>query len=136
MSSRSMAGGAVQKPITEVVLVGGDFSICNPKKKQKRVLSAATKPKPKKAAAKPKRKPKPKVNRRPVRRLWGNGKGSFRTRGRHAAATVCGTVWLTEDRCDGTLIRVREGVVSVRDFVLRRTVLVRAGRSYLAPSRR
>lgn len=41
----------------------------------------------------------------------------------------------TEDRCDGTLIRVREGVVSVRDFVVRRTALVRFGGSYLAPAR-
>ncbi len=67
-----------------------------------------------------------------VRRLWGNGKGRFRTIGRHSAATVRGTIWLTEERCDGTLTRVTRGVVSVRNLNTRRTVTVRAGRSYLA----
>ena len=69
---------------------------------------------------------------RPVRRLWGVGRGRFRTRGRYGAATVRGTVWLVSDRPDGTLVVVRQGVVAVSDFVRRRTVLVRAGRSYLA----
>ena len=53
---------------------------------------------------------------RRVRRLWGNGKGRFRTRGRYSAATVRGTWWLTEDRCDGTVTRVRRGEVIVEDF--------------------
>jgi hypothetical protein len=66
------------------------------------------------------------------RRLWGSGHGSFRTRGRHASATVRGTIWLTEDRCDGTLTRVKRGVVAVSDFGAKRTKLVRAGKSYLA----
>jgi hypothetical protein len=39
------------------------------------------------------------------------------------------------DRCDGTLTRVTEGAVAVRDKVRHRTVLVRAGHSYLAKSR-
>ena len=38
----------------------------------------------------------------------------------------------TVDRCDGTLTRVVEGSVRVRDRVRHRTVIVRAGRSYLA----
>ncbi|HYI17079.1 MAG TPA: PKD domain-containing protein [Solirubrobacteraceae bacterium] len=50
------------------------------------------------------------------RRLWGNGRGKFRTRGRYGAATVRGTKWLTDDRCDGTLVRVKRGVVDVRDL--------------------
>lgn len=53
-----------------------------------------------------------------VRRLWGDGKGAFRTSGRYSAATVRGTRWLTEDRCDGTLTRVVRGEVSVEDFTL------------------
>ena len=69
-----------------------------------------------------------------TRKLWGDGKGKFRTRGRYSAATVRGTIWLVQDSCDGTLTRVRQGVVSVRDR--KRTVLVRAGRSYLAKARR
>jgi hypothetical protein len=43
--------------------------------------------------------------------LWGSGKGQFRTKGRYAAATVRGTIWLTADRCDGTFVRVRRGVI-------------------------
>ena len=67
-----------------------------------------------------------------VRQLWGSGKGRFQTRGKYAAATVRGTTWRVQDRCDGTLTIVTQGVVAVRDFRLRRTVLVRAGRRYLA----
>jgi hypothetical protein len=51
---------------------------------------------------------------------------------------VRGTIWLTEDYCNGTLVRVRQGTVAVRDTVKKRTVLVAAGRSYFAeaPQRR
>jgi hypothetical protein len=45
---------------------------------------------------------------------------------------VKGTQWLTEDRCNGTLFRVKRGVVSVRDFRKKKTVLVKKGKSYLA----
>jgi hypothetical protein len=76
------------------------------------------------------------ARRRRVRRLWGDGHGRFRTRGRHGAATVRGTKWLTEDRCDGTLVRVRRGVVSVRDFGRKKTVRVKQGGSYLARARK
>jgi hypothetical protein len=68
-------------------------------------------------------------------KLWGNGKGRFRTKGRYSSATVRGTVWLTEDRCDGTLTRVTRGTVSVRDLGRNKTVTVRAGHSYLARAR-
>ena len=51
-----------------------------------------------------------------VRRLWGNGRGRFRTSGHYSAATVRGTKWLTEDRCDGTVTRVERGTVEVEDF--------------------
>jgi hypothetical protein len=70
--------------------------------------------------------------KRPVRKLWGNGKGRFTTKGRYSSATVRGTRWLVQDRCDGTLTRVLSGVVRVQDFRARRTVNVRAGRSYFA----
>lgn len=53
-----------------------------------------------------------------VRRLWGDGHGSFRTAGHYSAATVRGTRWLTEDRCDGTLTRVVRGTVEVEDFTV------------------
>jgi hypothetical protein len=72
------------------------------------------------------------AKRKPVRRLWGNGKGRFQTRGRYSSATVRGTKWLVLDRCDGTLTRVARGFVRVRDFRARKNVNVRAGQSYLA----
>jgi streptogramin lyase len=73
---------------------------------------------------------------RRVRRLWGRDRGGrFRTHGRHSHATVRGTRWVTADRCNGTLTRVTEGSVMVRDLARGRSVLVRAGRSYLAKRR-
>jgi hypothetical protein len=77
------------------------------------------------AAAKKKRK----------RRLWGNGSGRFRTKGKNSAATVLGTKWLVEDRCDSTLTRVARGKVKVRDFVKKKTVTVRKGKRYIARAR-
>ena len=71
-------------------------------------------------------------SRRVVSRLTGDGRGRFRTVGRNSAATVRGTRWLTEERCDGTLTLVLRGIVSVRDLRANRTIIVRAGRSYLA----
>jgi len=70
------------------------------------------------------------------RRLWGDGKGKFRTSGRYSSATVRGTRWLVQDTCAGTRTRVVRGSVTVRDRVQRRTVILRAGRSYLARPRR
>jgi hypothetical protein len=70
--------------------------------------------------------------KRPVRRLWGDGKGRFSTKGRYSSATVRGTKWLVIDRCDGTVTRVRSGIVRVRDFRAGKTVDLRAGRTYLA----
>jgi hypothetical protein len=95
--------------ITELQLALGDFTVCS-------LPSFAASEK----------------NRRPVRRLWGSGKGKFRTRGRYSSATVRGTIWMTEDRCDGTLTRVTEGSVTVRDIGRKKDVVVNAGQSYLA----
>ena len=72
------------------------------------------------------------AKKRPARRLWGSGKGRYKTRGRYSSATVRGTKWLTEDLCDGTRITVVEGTVVVRDFVRNRDVTVHAGHSYRA----
>jgi CSLREA domain-containing protein len=85
-------------------------------------------PKAGKASAAAKKKKK--------RRLWGDGSGKFRTKGKHSAATVVGTRWLVEDRCKSTLTRVVRGRVSVRDFVKKKTVTVRAGKKYVAKARR
>ncbi|MGH3062778.1 MAG: Ig-like domain-containing protein [Gaiellaceae bacterium] len=95
--------------LAELRLISGDFSVCSLPS-----LSAADK------------------NRRRVRRLWGSGKGKFRTRGKYSSATVRGTIWKTEDRCDGTLTQVQDGSVTVRDFGRKRDFVIRAGKSYLA----
>ena len=66
------------------------------------------------------------------RRLWGDGKGRFTTKGKHSAATVVGTKWLVEDRCTSTLTKVARGRVKVRDFVKHKTVFVKKGHRYIA----
>ena len=100
------------KPITDLRLVGKLVG-CSSKK-----ASAAAK-------------------KRKGRRLWGSGKGRFRTRGKRSSALVRGTIWLVEDRCnDTTFTRVRKGVVQVRDFGRKRNITVRAGRTYTARARR
>lgn len=70
------------------------------------------------------------------RRLWGRDHGGrFRTHGRNSHATVRGTRWLVEDRCDGTLTRVTSGEVVVRDTVRHRSLTLSAGQHYLARNR-
>jgi hypothetical protein len=102
------------KPLDILRLVGGDFAIC--KSGLRTTAGLAAKPPPKKT----------------VRRLFAKGKGSFQTRGQYSSATVRGTFWLTADRCDGTFTQVRQGIVAVLDFKKKKTVLVKAGQSYLA----
>jgi hypothetical protein len=78
-----------------------------------------------------------KKRKRRGRRMWGTGKGRFRTTGRRGSASTRGTTWLTEDSCESTTaVSVREGVVDVRDFVRRKTVAVKAGQTYVAGSYR
>lgn len=57
--------------------------------------------------------------RKPKQRsLWGHGgSGHFQTQGNYAAAEVLGTVWLTTDSCQATIVSVAEGSVSVTDLV-------------------
>jgi hypothetical protein len=97
------------RPIIIFTLTKGDFSVC---KRKKASASLAE-------------------NSRTVRSLWGSGKGNFRTKGRYAAATVRGTIWLTADRCDGTFVKVNQGVVQVTSK--RRPVLLRAPHSQNFP---
>jgi hypothetical protein len=67
-----------------------------------------------------------------TRKLWGEGKGRFRTKGSYSAATVRGTKWLVTDTCTSTTTRVTQGVVSVEDFVKHKKVTVRAKKHYTA----
>ena len=115
----SVAQQVAARPVTVLALRGGSFAGCPAARTARRSNRAR--------AARRAGDP-----HRVVRTLWGSGKGRFRTRGRYSAATVRGTVWQTQDRCDGTLTRVKRGVVDVRDIVRGRTVTVRAGNSYLA----
>jgi hypothetical protein len=66
-----------------------------------------------------------------VRKLWADAHGSFSTKGNYAAG-VQGTEWLTEDLCEGTLIRVTSDKVLVTNLVNHRHRSVRSGRRYLA----
>ncbi|MEA2425571.1 MAG: virginiamycin lyase, partial [Thermoleophilaceae bacterium] len=79
--------------------------------------------------------PRASAKKKSIRHLWGDGSGKFRTVGRFSAASIRGTKWLTDDQCTGTLTRVTAGAVTVRDFVKRRNVVVRKGKSYFARAR-
>jgi hypothetical protein len=109
---RQPAGG---KGMTQLVLRGGDFSRCG-----RRAPGAPTVARAARA-------------RKPPRTLWGSDShGRFQTRGRGSVATVRGTKWVTEDRCDGTLTRVTEGAVAVYDLRRRSTTVVTKGHHHLA----
>ena len=99
------------KGLTDLVLKGSSFRSCR-----------ASRGKSARAA----------LSRRRIRRLRANARGRFRTTGRNSSATVRGTKWFMEDRCDGTLTVVSRGRVVVRDFRRRRNITVRAGKRYLA----
>jgi len=115
-------GGAAQtaKFFDGIFLVTQTGSTINLKLTQKLAKCASGK-----AASAAKKRPK-------RRRLWGDGKGHFRTQGKHSAATVVGTKWMVQDSCAGTLTKVARGIVSVRDFTRKKTVKVKAGKKYLA----
>jgi uncharacterized repeat protein (TIGR01451 family) len=109
-SSRTTSSAKKDPPVLLLKLLGGSFKSCK-KAKFSAFTTGAEK-------------------RKVVRRLWGKGKGRFRTQGRYSAGTVRGTYWLTEDDCEGTLTRVVEGVVRVHDLVKNKYVNVTAGHTY------
>jgi hypothetical protein len=51
-----------------------------------------------------------------VRQLWGSGHGNFTTKGRYGSAAVSGTIWLTQDRCEGTFFKVTKDTIVVVAF--------------------
>ena len=75
------------------------------------------------------------ARRRTVRYLNAKANGRFRVIGKYSSGIERGTSWTTADRCDGTLTSVHSGAVVVSDLVRHKTVVVRAGRSYLARAR-
>ena len=72
---------------------------------------------------------------KPARRIWANGKGNFRVRGRYASVSK-GRWWLTTDYCDRTVIQARTGSLLVRDLVKKANVVVRAPNTYIARRKR
>lgn len=110
---KEIDGGGV-KPILVMRLVGGSF---------KKKCGAATRTTAGLEAQ---------AKKKPVRRLWGKGKGRFRTRGRYSSGTVRGTNWVTTDFCDGTNTRVVAGIVQVYDLVLKKFIILKSGESYFA----
>jgi len=98
-------------------LNGGDFSVCPTARERAHRARASARHASGKHA---------------VRKLWANAHGSFSTKGNYAAGAVQGTEWLTEDLCEGTLIRVTRDKVKVTDLVRHRSLTVKAGRRYLA----
>jgi hypothetical protein len=108
---------------TELRLAGGSFAGCQAPSVSHTVMARA---------ARSRRR-----RHRVVRQLWGSDSGGkFTTIGNSASAAVRGTVWLTQDRCDGTLVKVFRGHVVVRDRRRHRTVVLGPGQSYLARARR
>ena len=65
----------------------------------------------------PSRKARAAAKKPKTRKLWGDGKGKFRTKGKYSAATVRGTRWLVQDGCTLTRRPYAVGSVSVRDDV-------------------
>ena len=88
-----------------------------------------------KLSCKPSGKASAAAKKKKKRRLWGDGSGKFRTDGSYSSATVRGTRWLVQDSCTSTLTKVARGKVTVRDFVKKRNVIVKAGKQYIARRR-
>jgi hypothetical protein len=86
--------------VTKEALAGGSFVACAT------AASATASPLAHAAAA-------AKKNKTVVRDLWGNAHGKFTTAGRAGEASVLGTVWFTEDRCDGTLFQAKKDQITV-----------------------
>ena len=113
---RQSANGVVVAELT-----GGDFAVCPTKRERSHIARAGTVLA--RAAA---------SGSHVVRKLWANAHGKFSTKGNYAAGAVQGTEWLTEDLCDGTLIKVTRDRVAVTNLVNRKHVEVTTGHHYLA----
>ena len=117
-----LALSAVPKPAAAAqtaTFYAGIFKVTQPGSVTQLALTETLRPCKGRRAAAAANKPK-------TRKLWGNGSGSFRTRGAYSSATVRGTKWVVQDSCAGTLTRVTRGVVTVRDNVRHKTITVRA----------
>ncbi len=107
-------------------LNGGNFSVCPTARERAHRASASaaalSAPQAREAAS----------GKHVVRKLWANAHGKFSTQGNYAARAVQGTEWLTEDLCEGTLIKVTRDKVVVTNLVNHKHVEVKAGHKSLA----
>jgi hypothetical protein len=94
---------------TTMTLTGGDFTVC----KTSRRTSAND---PKKI----------------VRQLWGRAHGQFTTKSQYSSATIRGTTWGVQDRCDGSFTTAVDDFVTVVDFAAKKTLTLAPGQTYLA----
>jgi hypothetical protein len=94
---------------TTMTLEGGDFNVCKTSRR-----TAAKKPKT------------------VVRQLWGRAKGQFTTRSKYSSATIRGTTWGVQDRCDGSFTTAVDDFVTVVDFTAKKTLTLAPGETYLA----
>jgi hypothetical protein len=106
-------------------LTGGNFAVCPTKQERSHIARAGSAPMPAASAASA-------SGSHVVRKLWANAHGKFSTKGNYAAGAVQGTEWLTEDLCDGTLIKVTRDKVAVTNLVNHKHVEVTTGHHYLA----
>ncbi len=104
-------------------LTGGNFSVC-PTKRERAHIAQADSLRAYVATS----------GKHVVRKLWANAHGKFSTQGNYAAGAVQGTEWLTEDLCEGTLIKVTRDKVAVTNLVNHKHVEVKTGHKYLAKS--
>jgi hypothetical protein len=74
----------------------------------------------------------PRSYRRLRKVLWKGRCRSCRVSGKWASGSRFRSTFSIEDRRDGTFVAVREGQITVRDCVTGRSLVVRAGGSYLA----
>ena len=98
-------------------LIGGNFSVCPTKRERSHLARVSS---------------SHASGKHVVRKLWAEGHGKYETKGNYASGAVQGTRWLTEDLCEGTLIRVATDRVLVTNLVKHRHFSVRAGHKYLA----
>jgi hypothetical protein len=98
-------------------LFGGNFSVCPTKRERSHLASVSS---------------SHASGKHVVRKLWAEGHGKYETKGNYASGAVQGTRWLTEDLCEGTLIRVATDRVLVTNLVNHRHFSVKARHKYLA----
>ena len=107
------------------VLTGGSFKGCpaptTTDARNDTARAAASKPKKKKTTV--------------VRQLWGNAHGNYTTKGRYGSASVSGTIWLVQDRCDGTYIEAtKDNVIVVAYAHPHRKYNIKQGHHILIPA--